>query len=577
MKTLLLGCFALILSIGFAPFECLGQQPVDGVSPEQAAWWEQNRQRAVYIEGRGFHVPGTPGFFNEAGRPLTDAARMEVRRELSRFATTGPSNDDDGGIPIDFSFLNNRASANRGAGVDPTTQTAPIAPADVQLTPEQAQWWEANRQRAVFVPGRGFQISGEPGFFDPYGRKLPEQAPLAPPPAANVSAPPVDNNGPPPQRRRTADDSDEGIGIGAGGLEDYVDRFRGNGEGRPSDYEGMKLFPWQKDPPPNEGIARDFFREAEAAFREKDYAVAAVKYKAAGRALPKSSIEEDAIFMQAESQFFADEYPGAFTTYETLLEKYKRTRHLDKVTTRLFAIGQYWVKLHMENPKWLTTPNLTDSSRPRYDTLGHGLRAFDRIRLTDPTGPLADDSLLATGNAYFVREYYDDAGYYYGLLIDEYPQSDLLKTAYQLGIQSKMRSYQGPTYEPKPLDDAKEWIDQALAHFPDQAPEERQRLLQHRRELDVAYAARDIARGQYYENLDHARAARYYYAQVLKKYPHTPMSQQAEQRIASLQNLPDAPEEKFEWLSYVFPDKPAGPTIVADKPDRTTDDDTLRR
>ena len=42
-----------------------------------------------------------------------------------------------------------------------------------QPTAEQRAWWEANKQRAHHVPGRGFYVEGVSGFFDANGRPLP--------------------------------------------------------------------------------------------------------------------------------------------------------------------------------------------------------------------------------------------------------------------------------------------------------------------------------------------------------------------------------------------------------------------
>src|ERR1700680_1880546 len=53
----------------------LAPQPKPGdapaISQEQADWWEANRQRATYVPGRGYYVPGVSGFFDDKGRKLS--------------------------------------------------------------------------------------------------------------------------------------------------------------------------------------------------------------------------------------------------------------------------------------------------------------------------------------------------------------------------------------------------------------------------------------------------------------------------------------------------------------------------
>ncbi len=68
-------------------------------------------------------------------------------------------------------------------------------------------------------------------------------------------------------------------------------------------------------------------------------------------------------------------------------------------------------------------PNVTDKSKPLFDTFGYAIQAYERIRLNDPRGPLADASLMALGNAYFRHGHYEEAAYNYDLLRKEYPNS----------------------------------------------------------------------------------------------------------------------------------------------------------
>ena len=78
-----------------------------------------------------------------------------------------------------------------------------------------------------------------------------------------------------------------------------------------------------------------------------------------------------------------------------------------------------------------------------FDTFGYAVQAYERVRLYDPTGPLADDSLMALGNAYFRRGQWGDAAYNYDLLCKEYPNSKHQLKAHLFGLQANMRSYQG--------------------------------------------------------------------------------------------------------------------------------------
>ena len=306
-------------------------------------------------------------------------------------------------------------------------------------------------------------------------------------------------------------------------------------------------------PSRNEAEARQQFLTAEDHFRRKQYSDAVYYYEEAAALWPNSPLEEDALFMRAESQFFANAYPDAYEAYERLLAKYKRSKHLEKSVTREFDIGVWWLKMDNKNPRWPLTPNLTDGRVPRMNSWSSALQVFERVRLNDPTGDLADDSLNATAGAYFAKGRYSDADYFYTLLRREYPDSEHQFTAHLVGVQAKLRTYQGSVYEGTPLVDAQELVEQILKQFPQLTPDDRARVMELRNKVAADLAKRDYDRAVYYANQNRAGAARYYFGLVATSYPGTQMAIQAEQRIAALSDQPDKPEPVANWFTSLFP------------------------
>jgi outer membrane protein assembly factor BamD (BamD/ComL family) len=113
--------------------------------------------------------------------------------------------------------------------------------------------------------------------------------------------------------------------------------------------------------------------------------------------------------------------------------------------------------------------NFFDKRRPMRDTFGHAVRVFDRIRIDDPTGRLADDATLAAGNAYFTAGRYLEADNFYTDLRKTFPSSEHQFRAHLLGVQAKLRSYQGSDYSGIPLDEAEKLIKQIRRQFPHEA------------------------------------------------------------------------------------------------------------
>ncbi len=303
---------------------------------------------------------------------------------------------------------------------------------------------------------------------------------------------------------------------------------------------------------PNEGVARALLQEGESLFRQKKYSEAAGRFRSAAARWPDSPLEEDAWFLEAESYFFSDKYPKAQDTYDKLLEKHKIPRHLDAICKRLFAIAQYWEQLHASSPHWPTTPNLTDASRPRFDTFGNAIKAYESVRMHDPIGPLADDAVMATANTYFRKGRYEDAAYHYDVVRKEYPRSEHQPRAHLLGIQSKLQMYQGHLYDGTPLKEADELAEQALSQFRRELGAEQQRVAQVRNDIVRRKAERDWAVAQYYDKKKQYGAARHYYQAILKDYPLTQFAPQAQARLEQIRGEPEEPPNRFKWLTNVF-------------------------
>lgn len=301
---------------------------------------------------------------------------------------------------------------------------------------------------------------------------------------------------------------------------------------------------------PNEQIARIAYSEGDVLFREKQYAEAAKLYRKAARRWPESTLEEDALFMAGESYFFADQYYKASDEFAALLKAHENSRHLDRVVVRDFAIARYWESQADKHTSWL--PNFSDKTMPHFDAIGNAIAVYESIRLNDPTGPLADDALFATANAYFVRSRYEDADYHYDLIRKEYPRSEFQMQAHVLGLRAKLRTYQGAEYDEKPLNESEKLIDVTLVQFAADMPDERERLIRARKAIRIQKAEREWENGEYYYRRHYYRAARYHYSSLLKDYPDTNFADMAQARLDETKSYRPVPKNYFLWIGRIF-------------------------
>jgi TolA-binding protein len=331
---------------------------------------------------------------------------------------------------------------------------------------------------------------------------------------------------------------------------------------RPPDAEGWERFnaqnlskTWKKaiGRGPELKIARPAYEKGKQLFAEKKYAEAAPEFATAVDRWPDSTLEEDAMFYLGESYFFADQYVKAEDAYQSLVEKYSNTRYLDLISKRLFSIAKYWQDLYKSRPESFYSVNATDNTKPWYDTIGHASRVYEKIRLNDPRGMLADDAIIAAANIKMELKEYDEADHLYGVLRSDYPRSEHQLAAHRLGLWCKLMMYQGADYDEKPLKDAEQLVDQLLVQFPQELPaDERDRLKKIKAEINFNRAMRDWNTAQYYEKGDYARAARFYYQKVIREYPNTELANKSKERIAAIANMPDNPPNNFEFLDTIL-------------------------
>ena len=380
--------------------------------------------------------------------------------------------------------------------------------------PGTPDWWKQHKGEAEFVPGEGYRVAGFEGYYDQDGRPIKTRV-------AKVVDP-----------KKTD----------AFLTEDSVTKT-------------IKEIKTQVGLGPDRQMAEAAYAEGEDLFRREQYAEAAEKFDQAVARGAGSRVEQDALFMLGECEFFKAEYPDAIDAYDKLVSQFPNSPHLDKVIRRQFDVARYWEQHHQYKPHWPVTPNMFDKTRPLFDTLGHSLKSYEKIRLNDPTGPLADDAVMAMANSYFLRGRYEDADYQYTLLRREYPRSEHQFDAHLLGLQCKLRKYQGPDYDGTPLEEAKRLVKQLKVAFAGKLKtEDRERLTEVEARLHKQLATREMRMAQYYDETEHYGSARFYYARILRNYPDTDLAAQARDRLVALGDSPDKPEEKLGWLVDLVPE-----------------------
>ncbi len=325
---------------------------------------------------------------------------------------------------------------------------------------------------------------------------------------------------------------------------------------------------------PNEDVARGLYEQADALFQQASdttggkrsdlFAEAAEKYAAAAEKWPDSMLQEDSLFMSGESLFFADHYCDSQKAFDRLIKEFPNTRHIDRVDARRFDIAQYWLAMHRDSPRSFVRPNILDEKLPTNDTFGNAVRVFDKVRLDDPTGRLADDATMAAGSAYFAKADYAKADQFFADLRNTYPESEHQFEAAMLSVKAKLQLYQGSDYDSQDLEASLKLIEMMFTQFPQQAAQEREYLEDSYKDIRVMLAARDWETAEFYDYRQEYGAAKYYYSKVIRDFADTSLASDAQTRLAAIEPYPDKPEKPLNWLVGNLPERQRqqGPLIT---------------
>ncbi|WP_425616916.1 hypothetical protein NA78x_000579 [Anatilimnocola sp. NA78] len=314
---------------------------------------------------------------------------------------------------------------------------------------------------------------------------------------------------------------------------------------------------------PNRKIAKELYVEAEELYkkatalpegqRQQAFVAAAEKYAEAADRWPGSALEQDGRFMAGESYFFADYYPKSNEQYEILIKAFPNNRYLDTVDQRRFAIARYWLEQNRKSPDAWYAVNFWNQERPWRDTRGYALRAYDKIRVDDPTGRLADDATLAAGNEHFASGSFQKADDYYSDLRQAYPTSEHQFNAHYLGLKAKLMCYLGPDYGAKSLDEAEKLIKQIKRQFPKEYAAEQEYLDRAAAEVRYKKAEKLYNFAQYFDGRAEYRAAGTYYQKIQREYNDTPFGEKSTTRLAEIADKPPKPEQYVPFLVNAFP------------------------
>ena len=262
-----------------------------------------------------------------------------------------------------------------------------------------------------------------------------------------------------------------------------------------------------------QGIAQ-LDADPSANLHQATFTRAANQFRLAGAAWPGSAVEEDALYFEGESYFFADRYVQSSRAFEKLISEYAGTKHMDLAENRRYAIALYWLQLSETD----SSISLNDPKRPKAGLADEARRVLHQIRMDDPTGQLADDAAMSLAKAFLKADMNFEAADTLEDLRRNYPGSEHQFDAHMLELEAQLANYQGPSYDDQPLVKADEILKSIVRTFPQKSKNEIPYLEKQAARVQNMMGERDLTMAEYFERRGENLAARFHYEKIKKQF-----------------------------------------------------------
>ena len=303
----------------------------------------------------------------------------------------------------------------------------------------------------------------------------------------------------------------------------------------------------------DEGKARQHMEKALELMKREEYVKAAKEFEWAAYHWPNTVVEEDARYHAAECYYRVGRYYEATKEYTKLLSNFQSSQYKGESVKNMYGIARNWLEQVIE--KKVSYVNVSDKSRPTFDTFGYAEKALKTIYTNCPNDPLADDSVYLLAHAYMRRgkvqgdASFEHAAEYFKQLRDHYPNSDHVVEAMRLEAICRQRASLGTAYATKHIDEAGNITDQLLDHRgPMLDSEKRNEILQLRNSITEEKAGSIWEIGKHYDDRKDYLSARLQYQKIVNEYPTTQYAEKARARLEQIRDYPDELSSNWERI-----------------------------
>jgi outer membrane assembly lipoprotein YfiO len=255
------------------------------------------------------------------------------------------------------------------------------------------------------------------------------------------------------------------------------------------------------------------FKLAIAMMVNQEYDSAAKEFQAVLEKSPEGDLLESCLYNIAQAYYLAGKYKKAFDAYEDFLERLPGTRLSGLVLEKEFQAGVALMEIKPTS----------------------AVEIFEKVIEHNPKGPLAPESQVRIGDAYFMAMEYDSAEEAYRKLLESYPKSEWAPYAMfriplsKLSIEIMRERDLGRLWK------AREGFEEYLANYPTGSFAEEAKKKIHETEELIAQRQYNIA--EFYLRKKRPQAAMTHFQGVINQFPNTPWAEKSRGQIDFLKKI----------------------------------------
>ena len=235
-----------------------------------------------------------------------------------------------------------------------------------------------------------------------------------------------------------------------------------------------------------------------------------------------SPIRDRGLYLLAQANFRLGDREQAYYEYDELLDLYPESNLFMPALERQYEIADAYMNGYKERLLWM-------SILPKEDD---GVEMLYRIQQRSPGSPLAEKSLLRTGNFFYTSGDFDLAGDVYEVYVKSYPRSPEVPRVKLRQAFANYAQFRGLKFDATPIIDAREQLGAIVSRYPKLAQEENIGPVIER--IDEAFARKLFHTGEFYIRTNEAKAAVYTWRYLIKTYPKSADATRAKNKLAGM-------------------------------------------